>query len=285
MATIIKTPFGIKRLDRTYEIPYLAGYSKDSKTIYIDRRLNTNFTLSDGRLLDITKYLLVHEIWEKHLETTKKYKYAYAHEKATGKEREAVEADGYPWEEYQAYVLDEVKRLHKIDPEAPLPKDYDDTPERDSHDYYLLKKIHKQQKINKLDRFKKPHTLIQAENNPILLNQIIEEVGPRIYQIIETASIKSLDRYNLREGRVFGIGQDRYKIVQLCGNVVVYKDFQKDKLLYEPVNELLTKWNLQGAVEISPVDAIIEKIKSWLTPFLGAVLVAALISWLIKKLK
>ena len=131
----------------------------------------------------------------------------------------------------------------------------------------------------------KPNIIIQAENNPLILNQIIDEVGPRIAQIIISASIKSLDRYNLRAGRVFGIGSERYRIIELSGNVVVYKDLQKDKINYEPVNELLEKWNLYGAVEISPVDAIIEKIKSWLTPFLGAVIVTALISWLMKKLK
>ena len=131
----------------------------------------------------------------------------------------------------------------------------------------------------------KPQILIQAENNPILLNQIIEEVGPRIQQIIEGASIKSLDRYNLRPGRIFGIGSERYRIIELSGNVIVYKDLQKDKILYEPVNELLNKWNLRGAVEISQLDAIFEKIKTWLTPFLGSILVAALVGWLIKKLK
>lgn len=131
----------------------------------------------------------------------------------------------------------------------------------------------------------KPYIIIQAENNPILMAQLIEEVGPRVQQIIEAASIRALDRYNLRPGRVFGIGKDRYRIIELSGNVIVYKDLQKDKIEYEPVNELLKKWNLKGAVEISQIDAIFEKIKTWLTPFLGGVLVAALVSWLYKKLK
>jgi len=131
----------------------------------------------------------------------------------------------------------------------------------------------------------KPHIIVQAENNPILLAQIIEEVGPRVQQIIEAASMKSLDRYNLRAGRIFGYGKERYRILELSGNVIVYKDLLKDKIQYEPVNELLKKWNLWGVFEISPIDAIFEKIKSWLTPFLGAVIVTALISWLMKKLK
>jgi len=325
---VIKTPFSYVRLDFSYEIPYLAGYSKDGSVIYIDRRLNPHLLLSDGRTMNIILYIVIHEFFEKFLESpkpfkcppdylfdenndtiiditeyvmdgiqkyaNKQYSYPFSHETSTGKvERPAVIEDGYIWDEYQTYALSEVKRLIKLDRAEPLPKDYDDTPERDTHDYYLLKKIHEHQKIDCINpkRIKsismhKPHILIQAENNPIILNQIIDEIGPRIYQMMKlTASIKALDRYNLRVGRLFGIGKDRYKVVELCGNVVVYKDFQKDKLIYEPVNELLKKWNLQGAYEISTVDAIIEKIKSWLTPFLGAVLVAALINWLVRKLK
>jgi len=134
-------------------------------------------------------------------------------------------------------------------------------------------------------KYQKPYIIIQAENNPILMEQLIEEVGPRVKEVIEAATIRPLDRYNLRAGRVFGIGKERYRIIELSGNVIVYKDLQKDKIEYEPVNELLKKWNLRGAVEISQIDAIFEKIKSWLTPFLGGVLVAALINWLYKKLK
>jgi len=286
MATIFETPYGKKIIDFSYEMPYLAGYSRTGHRIYIDKRIVRKFKLKDGRIMDVTKYLVVHESTEKFLEDTKKYKYPYAHEKATGIERNMVEADNYPWDEYQAYVLSEVKRLKKIDRTEPLPKDYDDKPERDSHDYYLLNKIHNQQKLNDTGgSMTKPKILTQAENNPILLQQIIEEVGPRVKQIIEAASIKALDRYNIRAGRIFGIGKERYKVIELSGNIIVYKDLQKDKILYEPVDDLLKKWNLQGAVEISPIDAIIEKIKSWLTPFLGAVLVAALVGWLIKKLK
>ncbi|MBE3087180.1 MAG: hypothetical protein IMZ64_13295, partial [Bacteroidetes bacterium] len=83
----VNTPYGEKTLDMTYEIPYLAGYSKDGKTVYIDKRLDPSLDLSDGRKMNITKYLIVHESTEKHLMDTKGYKYQYAHEKATGTER------------------------------------------------------------------------------------------------------------------------------------------------------------------------------------------------------
>ena len=133
--------------------------------------------------------------------------------------------------------------------------------------------------------YEKPTIIIQAENNPIILKQVIEAVGPRVQQIIESASMKALDRYNLRPGRVFGIGKDRFRIIELTGNVIVYKDLQRDRIEYEPVDELLKKWNLRGAFEVTQLDSIFEQLKTWLTPFLGAVMVTALISWLMKKLK
>jgi hypothetical protein len=133
---------------------------------------------------------------------------------------------------------------------------------------------------------RKPETLLRVENNPILAAQIADDVGPRVLQIIEAATAKPLNRYNIRPGRIFGNirGKDRYRIVELSGNIIVYKDLKKDKILYENVDDLLSKWNMFNIVEISPVDSILERIKDWLTPFLGGVLVAALISWLLKKL-
>lgn len=133
---------------------------------------------------------------------------------------------------------------------------------------------------------RKPDILLKIENNPILVAQVVEDVGPRVQQIIEAAITQPLQRYNLRPGRIFGTpnGKDRFKVTDLAGNVIVYKDLKKDKMFYENIDTLLAKWNMFHVVEISPVDAILEKIKGWLTPFLGAVLVAALISWLMKKL-
>jgi len=144
----IDTPFGKKIVNNSYEIPYLAGYSKDGKTIYIDKRLNPIFELKDGRKMDITKYTVIHECAEKILEDAIDYKYPYAHQQATGEERKAVEDDGYPWDEYQRYALSEVRRLKKLDPSERLPIDLDEKPEKDTKDYPLLKKIHKQKELS-----------------------------------------------------------------------------------------------------------------------------------------
>jgi hypothetical protein len=143
----IKTPYGVKKLDMSYEIPYLAGYNKKGDKIYIDKRLNPILILKDGREMLVLKYLAIHEAVEKYLEDEKNYKYPHAHKKATGIERKAVEADGYPWNEYQGYMKSEIKRLHEIDSKEPIPKDYDTKPEKDDpRDYGLLKIIREHQK-------------------------------------------------------------------------------------------------------------------------------------------
>ena len=136
---------GKEKISTEYEIPYLAGYSNDGKTIYIDKRLPKWFKLKDDRAINVHKYLIVHERTEKLLEDTKEYKYPYAHEKATASERRAVEADGIEWDEYQNYMLKMVKKLKTFS--GPLPKDLDTKPEKDTHDYYRYHKIREQQGV------------------------------------------------------------------------------------------------------------------------------------------
>src|SRR5712691_2023601 len=55
-----------KTLDRKHDIPYLAGYSKDGKTIYIDRHMPSSFRY-DGRDINTDRYLILHEEVEKTL--------------------------------------------------------------------------------------------------------------------------------------------------------------------------------------------------------------------------
>jgi hypothetical protein len=217
-STHVDTPYGEKTLDMTYEIPYLAGYSEDGKTIFIDKRLNPIFSLSDGRKMDITKYLVVHESTEKHLMDTKDYKYGYAHQKATGLEREVVEADGYPWDEYQKYALSEVQRLKKLDPEAPLPPNLDNKPEIDTHDYGFLKTIHRHQKLKK-----KGHTMLQsvACNIKCLADNIMD---PHIINPLPSLQRKAQSIYqdlvDSKEGRAL---YDNAK-KRFSGNVLAMAD-------------------------------------------------------------
>src|SRR5262249_52424183 len=53
-----------KRLDRNHDIPYLAGYSKDGKIIYIDRHMPKTMKYQ-GREINTDRYLILHEEVEK----------------------------------------------------------------------------------------------------------------------------------------------------------------------------------------------------------------------------
>ena len=56
----------VGKLDRTHDIPYLAGYSQDGKTIYIDRHLPRKMAYK-GRKIEVDRYLIMHEEVEKTL--------------------------------------------------------------------------------------------------------------------------------------------------------------------------------------------------------------------------
>ena len=56
----------VKKLDRAHDIPYLAGYSRDGKTIYIDRHMPKSFRY-EGRVIETDAFLILHEEVEKTL--------------------------------------------------------------------------------------------------------------------------------------------------------------------------------------------------------------------------
>ena len=178
MSEVVNTPFGPKHLNRRWAIPYLAGYSKDGQTVYVHKDFPQYTTLKDGRVMDTLPFLIVHETTEKQLEDTKGYKYAYAHEQATGAERSAVEAAGYPWQEYQNYVLGQAHALRRQHLDQPLPSDYDAKPARDSHDYNLLRDIAQRERLGKSMTFL--DKLIKAGNAAALSGGLAEKEGKTV---------------------------------------------------------------------------------------------------------
>ena len=127
------------RLDRSHDIPYLAGYSRDGKTIYIDRHMAKSFTCN-GRRIQTDRFLLVHEAVEKALIQLLGLHYQHAHQIALRAEQAAVRAEGIPWKAYDDFMQIYIKeigdeRLTKV------PADLDDTPYRDEHDTGLLKRM------------------------------------------------------------------------------------------------------------------------------------------------
>ena len=131
----------IKKLDRSHDIPYLAGYSQDGQTIYIDRHLPATMNYK-GRKVDVDRFLIMHEEVEKTLIDQLGLHYLHAHQIATRAEEAAVRADGILWRDYDRFMQKYVKhigdeRLKKV------PADLDLKPYRDEHDFDLIQRMHK----------------------------------------------------------------------------------------------------------------------------------------------
>ena len=142
----------VRKLDRSHDIPYLAGYSRDGKTIYIDRHLPRTFRYR-GRDIEVDRYLILHEEVEKTLIDQLDLHYLHAHQIATRAEEAAVHADRVAWRAYDRFMQKYVKaigdeRLKKV------PDDLDLKPYRDYHDYDLMQRMEKA-----LDRSVAPRAL------------------------------------------------------------------------------------------------------------------------------
>lgn len=129
----------VKKLDREHDIPYLAGYSRDGKTIYIDRHLPRSFIFR-GRSIEVDRFLILHEEVEKTLIDQLDLHYLHAHQIATRAEEAAVRAQRVTWKAYDRFMQKYVKsvgdeRLRDV------PLDLDLKPYRDYQDYDLLQRM------------------------------------------------------------------------------------------------------------------------------------------------
>ena len=129
----------VKKVDRAHDIPYLAGYSQDGKTIYIDRHMPTSFEV-EGRTVETDRFLILHEEIEKTLIDRLGLHYLHAHQIALRAEEAAVRAAGIPWRDYDRFMQKYVKefgdeRLKRV------PGDLDTKPYRDEHDLDLLQRM------------------------------------------------------------------------------------------------------------------------------------------------
>lgn len=120
------------KLDQAHDLPYLAGYSQDGQTIYIDRHLPDTLTCEeDGHKIefDPRPHLVDHEKFEKSVMDVLGWHYKHAHEAANGYERRGVLKAGLFWGPYNKVYTpfikaDEREKLTK------LPPDLDMTPYR-----------------------------------------------------------------------------------------------------------------------------------------------------------
>lgn len=130
------------RLDREHDIPYLAGYSRDGKTIYIDRHIPKGFR-HNGRYIATDRFLILHESVEKALLHMWGLIYQHAHQIALRAEQAAVRAAGVRWQDYDRFMMRYVKEAgdEKL---RNLPIDLDLKPYRDEQDMELLRNMQAQ---------------------------------------------------------------------------------------------------------------------------------------------
>ena len=129
----------VRKVDHTYDIPYVAGYSRDGRTVYIDRHLPRSFRSWTSRVY-VTPFLLTHEIVEKALLDELGLHYLHAHQIAIRSERAAVEAAGVSWRTYEGFMKKHEKQIEREALQR-VPADLDLTPYRDEKDFKLLHQL------------------------------------------------------------------------------------------------------------------------------------------------
>src|SRR6202023_2194666 len=142
--------------DRGHDIPYLAGYSKDGKTIYIDRHMPPTMKFR-GREIDTDRFLILHEEVEKTLIDQLNLHYLHAHQIAARAEEAAVRAAGVLWRDYDRFMQKNVKKIGD-ERLTKVPADLDLKPYRDDHDFDLLHRM-----ADCVDRGKTPKGINPAQ--------------------------------------------------------------------------------------------------------------------------
>ncbi len=129
------------KLDRSWDIPYLAGYSRDGKTVYIDRHLPKYLETNDKRY-DVDPFLILHESVEKSLLAELGLVYQHAHQIALRAEEAAVRASGLSLRVYDRFMQKHIKSAGHENLKR-IPPDLDIKPYHDEKDTVLLLKMQK----------------------------------------------------------------------------------------------------------------------------------------------
>jgi hypothetical protein len=127
------------RVDRRYDIPYLAGSSRDGRTIYIDRHLPRTLAVR-GTAIPIAPFLILHEAVEKLLFDRFTLTYPLAHQIALRLEQVAVRNAGLSWRAYNRFTQGYVKQVHEEHLQR-LPADLEIKPYEDEHERALLARM------------------------------------------------------------------------------------------------------------------------------------------------
>ena len=117
-----------------YDIPYIAGYSKDGKKLFFDRHLPESVVLElDGHKREIAprEFLCRHENLEKVIIDTLDWGYFPAHAAATAWEKRGVlERLGPQWWMPYTHMMDGYAKADEHEKVTKVPKDLDMTPYR-----------------------------------------------------------------------------------------------------------------------------------------------------------
>jgi hypothetical protein len=127
------------KVSHDFDIPYIAGYSKDASTVYIDRHLPRTIRWR-GKGVRLEPFLVCHEIVEKTLLDELRLHYLHAHQIASRIERDAVREAGLTWRHYQSVIKGHEKAIDEEQLRR-VPGDLDITPYKDLKDYPLLQRL------------------------------------------------------------------------------------------------------------------------------------------------
>jgi hypothetical protein len=129
----------VRVVNREYDIPYIAGYSVDGHTVFIDRHLPRQFRWL-MRTVRVEPFLLTHEVVEKALLDELRLHYLHAHQIAVRAERDAVKAAGVSWWAYQRFMKQHERQIEEENL-MKVPAGLDLTPYRDEKDFALLERL------------------------------------------------------------------------------------------------------------------------------------------------
>lgn len=138
MAKLLANPEVQKRLftyrqeDNDFDIPYIAGYSRNGETLYFDRHLPESLFLKlDGHKKEIQprQFLKLHESLEKAIIDALGWGYFPAHAAATAYERRGVfQMLGPQWWMPYTHAMDGYAKVDEHEKIKRAPKDLDMTP-------------------------------------------------------------------------------------------------------------------------------------------------------------
>jgi hypothetical protein len=126
----------IPQVDNSYDLPALSGYSRDGRTIYIDRDLPEKIMVGE-REIEIKPLLTTHERLEKSLMNAMGYDYPLAHQYATMAEHALLRSKGNTPDEYDEFMSQFIK-AKQFDKLIRIPPDLDLTPYKNADDRALF---------------------------------------------------------------------------------------------------------------------------------------------------